>query len=66
MDLDGRIWMNGSGWKSEVDNDFYRDRLLADGVCDKYNVPSVSSISRYMKECKSIFIPFLSVQNSAK
>ena len=23
-----------------------RDKLLADGVCDKYNVPSVSSISR--------------------
>jgi hypothetical protein len=23
-----------------------RDRLLQEGVCDKYNVPSVSSISR--------------------
>ena len=23
-----------------------RDKLLADGICDKYNVPSVSSISR--------------------
>lgn len=23
-----------------------RERLLKDGVCDKYNVPSVSSISR--------------------
>ncbi|XP_053702030.1 paired box protein Pax-1a [Synchiropus splendidus] len=26
-----------------------RDRLLADGVCDKYNVPSVSSISRILR-----------------
>ncbi|CAH0550346.1 unnamed protein product [Brassicogethes aeneus] len=26
-----------------------RDRLLADGVCDKYNVPSVSSISRIIR-----------------
>nr|ACE79722.1 paired-box transcription factor 1/9 [Branchiostoma lanceolatum] len=25
-----------------------RDRLLAEGVCDKYNVPSVSSISRIL------------------
>ena len=30
----------------------YRDRLLADGVCDKYNVPSVSSISRYNEAWK--------------
>lgn len=26
-----------------------RDRLLTDGVCDKYNVPSVSSISRILR-----------------
>ncbi|XP_056284858.1 paired box protein Pax-1 [Pseudoliparis swirei] len=26
-----------------------RDRLLADGVCDKYTVPSVSSISRILR-----------------
>lgn len=26
-----------------------RDRLIADGVCDKYNVPSVSSISRILR-----------------
>ncbi|KAH3854905.1 hypothetical protein DPMN_097465 [Dreissena polymorpha] len=26
-----------------------RDKLLADGVCDKYNVPSVSSISRILR-----------------
>ncbi|XP_057200273.1 paired box protein Pax-1a [Triplophysa rosa] len=26
-----------------------RDRLLGDGVCDKYNVPSVSSISRILR-----------------
>lgn len=26
-----------------------RDRLLVDGVCDKYNVPSVSSISRILR-----------------
>ncbi|KAG7297719.1 Paired box protein Pax-1 [Plutella xylostella] len=26
-----------------------RDRLLSDGVCDKYNVPSVSSISRILR-----------------
>jgi len=26
-----------------------RDRLLADGICDKYNVPSVSSISRILR-----------------
>ncbi|KAI8482623.1 Paired box protein Pax-9 [Branchiostoma belcheri] len=26
-----------------------RDRLLAEGVCDKYNVPSVSSISRILR-----------------
>nr|XP_033795612.1 paired box protein Pax-1 [Geotrypetes seraphini] len=26
-----------------------RDRLLADSVCDKYNVPSVSSISRILR-----------------
>ncbi|XP_070576588.1 paired box protein Pax-9-like isoform X2 [Ptychodera flava] len=26
-----------------------RDRLMADGVCDKYNVPSVSSISRILR-----------------
>ncbi|XP_054152967.1 paired box protein Pax-1-like [Oppia nitens] len=26
-----------------------RDRLLQDGVCDKYNVPSVSSISRILR-----------------
>ncbi|XP_071438581.1 paired box protein Pax-1-like [Hetaerina americana] len=26
-----------------------RDRLLADGVCDKFNVPSVSSISRILR-----------------
>lgn len=26
-----------------------RDRLLADAVCDKYNVPSVSSISRILR-----------------
>ncbi|XP_041420007.1 paired box 1 S homeolog isoform X1 [Xenopus laevis] len=26
-----------------------RDRLLADNVCDKYNVPSVSSISRILR-----------------
>lgn len=28
-----------------------RDRLLADGVCDQDNVPSVSSINRYKKKC---------------
>ncbi len=26
-----------------------RDRLIQDGVCDKYNVPSVSSISRILR-----------------
>ncbi|CAG0908278.1 unnamed protein product, partial [Darwinula stevensoni] len=26
-----------------------RDRLLAEGVCDKFNVPSVSSISRILR-----------------
>lgn len=26
-----------------------RDRLLADGICDKFNVPSVSSISRILR-----------------
>uniref|UniRef100_A0A3Q3H008 Paired box 1b n=1 Tax=Labrus bergylta TaxID=56723 RepID=A0A3Q3H008_9LABR len=26
-----------------------RDRLLVDGVCDKFNVPSVSSISRILR-----------------
>uniref|UniRef100_H3C8G7 Paired box protein Pax-9 n=1 Tax=Tetraodon nigroviridis TaxID=99883 RepID=H3C8G7_TETNG len=26
-----------------------RDRLLADGVCDKFNLPSVSSISRILR-----------------
>jgi paired box protein 1/9 len=26
-----------------------RDRLLAEGICDKYNVPSVSSISRILR-----------------
>ncbi|XP_071500168.1 paired box protein Pax-1-like [Diadema antillarum] len=26
-----------------------RDKLLAEGVCDKYNVPSVSSISRILR-----------------
>ena len=26
-----------------------RDKLLADGICDKYNVPSVSSISRILR-----------------
>lgn len=26
-----------------------RDRLIADGICDKYNVPSVSSISRILR-----------------
>lgn len=26
-----------------------RERLLADGVCDKFNVPSVSSISRILR-----------------
>nr|XP_046229493.1 paired box protein Pax-1 isoform X2 [Scatophagus argus]XP_046229494.1 paired box protein Pax-1 isoform X2 [Scatophagus argus] len=26
-----------------------RDRLLSDGVCDKYNLPSVSSISRILR-----------------
>lgn len=26
-----------------------RDRLLSDGVCDKFNVPSVSSISRILR-----------------
>ena len=26
-----------------------RDKLLSDGVCDKYNVPSVSSISRILR-----------------
>jgi len=26
-----------------------RDRLLSDGICDKYNVPSVSSISRILR-----------------
>ena len=37
----------------------YRDRLLADGVCDKYNVPSVSSISRYNEAYKEIQDKFL-------
>ena len=27
----------------------FRDKLLADGICDKYNVPSVSSISRILR-----------------
>ncbi|ESN92426.1 hypothetical protein HELRODRAFT_89496, partial [Helobdella robusta] len=26
-----------------------RERLVADGVCDKYNVPSVSSVSRILR-----------------
>ena len=26
-----------------------RDKLLADGICDKFNVPSVSSISRILR-----------------
>ncbi|QQP54801.1 Uncharacterized protein FKW44_007749, partial [Caligus rogercresseyi] len=26
-----------------------RDKLLSDGICDKYNVPSVSSISRILR-----------------
>lgn len=26
-----------------------RDRLLSDGICDKFNVPSVSSISRILR-----------------
>ena len=26
-----------------------RDRLITDGICDKYNVPSVSSISRILR-----------------
>uniref|UniRef100_A0A3Q0S8L5 Paired box 1b n=1 Tax=Amphilophus citrinellus TaxID=61819 RepID=A0A3Q0S8L5_AMPCI len=44
-----------------------RDRLLSDGVCDKYNVPSVSSISRILRnkigtlseprQCESIKTP---------
>nr|BAK41862.1 paired box protein [Eptatretus burgeri] len=33
-----------------------RDKLLADGVCDKYNVPSVSSISRILRN-KIGFLP---------
>jgi len=30
-----------------------RDRLLADGVCDQENVPSVSSINRYRSSARS-------------
>lgn len=35
-----------------------RDRLLADGVCDKYNVPSVSSISRILRNKIGSFSQF--------
>lgn len=31
-----------------------RDKLLTDGVCDKYNVPSVSSISRILRNKSSL------------
>ncbi|KAA8582933.1 paired box protein Pax-1 isoform X2 [Etheostoma spectabile] len=34
-----------------------RDRLLSDGVCDKYNVPSVSSISRILRN-KTLSHPY--------
>ncbi|XP_044728450.1 paired box protein Pax-1-like isoform X1 [Chrysoperla carnea] len=33
-----------------------RDRLLADGICDKFNVPSVSSISRILRNKNGSFI----------
>ena len=41
-------WNRSVGWMKieELKVNFVRDRLLADGICDKYNVPSVSSISR--------------------
>lgn len=31
-----------------------RDRLLAEGVCSQDNVPSVSSINRYVQHCSVI------------
>uniref|UniRef100_A0A3B5AI27 Paired box 1b n=1 Tax=Stegastes partitus TaxID=144197 RepID=A0A3B5AI27_9TELE len=33
-----------------------RDRLLSDGVCDKYNVPSVSSISRILSSIMCVIV----------
>ncbi|XP_034755278.1 paired box protein Pax-1 [Etheostoma cragini] len=38
-----------------------RDRLLSDGVCDKHNVPSVSSISRILRN-KTLSHPYESVK----
>ncbi|TDH00778.1 hypothetical protein EPR50_G00191850 [Perca flavescens] len=35
-----------------------RDRLLSDGVCDKHNVPSVSSISRILRNKTNIKHPY--------
>ena len=52
---------------NQYDNDFFRDRLLADGVCDKYNVPSVSSISRYKQtNPRHLFSFFFYFQDSSK
>lgn len=36
-----------------------RDRLIADGVCDKYSVPSVSSISRILRNKIGNVIPMM-------
>lgn len=36
-----------------------RDRLIADGVCDKYTVPSVSSISRILRNKIGNVLPIL-------
>ena len=33
-----------------------RDKLLSDGICDKYNVPSVSSISRILRNKIGCFV----------
>lgn len=40
-----------------------RDRLLSDGICDKYNVPSVSSISRILRNKIGKLFFFLSLQH---
>jgi len=42
-----------------------RDKLLADAVCDKYNVPSVSSISRILRNKISHAAPYDDVMAGA-
>ncbi|KPM07114.1 paired box protein-like protein [Sarcoptes scabiei] len=42
-----------------------RDKLLHDGVCDKYNVPSVSSISRILRNKVNVSNQLISSEKSS-